>query len=87
VTSSEKENVMTILSGTCHHCLAHIEVPLDALLVAVDDDNGRFAYICPDCESLVDDRLSADGLTVLLSAGVQPIDIGDHGALVDDDLR
>ena len=79
---------MKVLSGSCHLCDAHVDVPLEALLVAVDDaDRGWYAYICPVGGHLVDSRLSNDGLAILLAAGVKPIEIGEHDALLDDDHR
>ena len=79
---------MMILSGTCHECDAHVDVPLESVLVAVDDaGSGWYAYICPHGGHLVDSRLSSDGLAVLLAAGVKPIEMGEHDALLDDDHR
>jgi hypothetical protein len=67
---------MTVLTCSCPRCDEIVRVPVDSLLVAVTagaTDPGRLAYICPACDTLVDERLPLSGLSILLAAGSSPL--------------
>ena len=63
---------MTALAITCRCCDSALSVPLDALLLAVVDDDqsaSRLAYICPACGEFAYDTVSLASLMMLMAAG------------------
>lgn len=63
---------MTALALTCRCCDSALSVPLDALLLAVVDDDqsaSRLAYICPSCGEFACDTVSLASLMMLMAAG------------------
>jgi hypothetical protein len=49
-------------------------VPLDALLLAIPyDSEARAAFICPQCNDLVDQRIVGGDVAILVGGGCMPI--------------
>lgn len=67
---------MSSLICECARCREVLRIPVDALLVAVtagSPDLARMAYICPSCDTFVDEALPLRGLSTLLAAACAPL--------------